>query len=94
MTPHKVSQMPAILLDIHKELHRSYHKHGNWQGQDVDGIFTIIHEELREAHDAMLRQDRDGPHGYYVELCQVAACCIKAIVELGDAENVDIPVDN
>ncbi len=93
MTPQKVTQIPAIMLAIHTELHKSYAKHGNWQGQDIESIISIIRKELGEAHDAMIKLDRNGPHGYFVELCQVAACCIKAIVELGDDVNVDNSMD-
>ena len=93
MTPDQSSQLPPIMLCVFSELNRSYAKHGNWQGKSVDEIFIIIHQELLEAHDAMLKKDRDGPHGYKAELCQVAACAIKGILELGDAENVDNSVD-
>lgn len=94
MTPDQSAQLPPIMLCVFSELNRSYAKHGNWKGKSVDEIFIIIHQELLEAHDAMLKKDRDGPHGYVAELCQVMACCAKAIVELGNAENVDSPVDN
>jgi Na+(H+)/acetate symporter ActP len=93
MTPDQSAQLPAIMLSVFSELNRSYAKHGNWQGKSVDEIFIIIHQELLEAHDAMLKKDRDGPHGYRAELCQVMACCAKAILELGSVDNVDNSVD-
>lgn len=77
------AQLPAIILCIFSELKRSYAKHGNWQGKSPDEVFCIILQELIEAHDAMLKGDRDSPHGYKAELCQVAACAIKGILELG-----------
>jgi hypothetical protein len=83
MTPDQSAQLPPLMLRVFSELDRSYAKHGDWQGKSVDEIFCIIHQELIEAHEAMLKQDRDGPHGYVVELCQVAACCMKAIIEMG-----------
>lgn len=53
------------------------------------GLGKTIHQELLEAHDAMLKKDRDGPHGYVAELCQVMACCAKAIIELGADDGKD-----
>lgn len=89
MTPDQSSQLPPIMLRVFSELNRSYAKHGNWKGKSIDEIFIIIHQELLEAHDAMLKGDRDGPHGYVAELCQVAACCMKAIIELGAEDGKD-----
>ncbi len=86
MTADQSTQLPAIMLCIFSELNRSYAKHGNWKGKNPDEVFCIIHQELVEAHDAMLKQDRDGPHGYKAELCQVAACAIKGILELGGCD--------
>ena len=93
MTPDQSAQLPPLMLRVFSELDRSYAKHGDWKGKNVDEIFIIIHQELLEAHDAMLKKDRDGPHGYRAELCQVMACCAKAILELGSVDNVDNSVD-
>jgi hypothetical protein len=89
MTPDQSAQLPPLMLRVLSELNRSYAKHGNWQGKSVDEIFIIIHQELLEAHDAMLKKDRDGPHGYVAELRQVMACCAKAIIELGADDGKD-----
>ena len=91
MTPYQLAQLPIIMLSVFSELDRSYAKHGNWKGKSVDEIFGIIRRELLEAYDAVLKNDRDGPHGYRIELCQVMACCAKAIIELGayDGEDQD-----
>jgi len=64
MTPDQSAQLPPLMLRVFSELNRSYAKHGNWQGKSPDEVFCIIHQELIEAHDAMLKKDRDGPHGY------------------------------
>ena len=81
MTPEQSNMLPEIILRIFAELQRSYAKHGGWQGKTPDEVFCIIHQEMIEAHCAMIAGDRDGEHGYYAELCQVAACAIKGIIE-------------
>lgn len=86
MTTDQSNQLQIIIARVVHELHASYAKHGNWQGKTHDEIFCIVHQELIEAHEAMLKHDRDGPHGYKVEFCQVAACAIKAILELGASD--------
>jgi hypothetical protein len=89
MTLDQSTQLPPLMLRVFSELNRSYAKLGNWQGKSPDEVFCIIHQELIEAHGAMLKQDRDGPHGYVAELCQVAACCMKAIIEMGAGNGAD-----
>lgn len=93
MTPEQSNQLPRLVVMIFNELQRSYAKHGNWQGKTPDEISCIIHQELIEAHEAMIKQDRDGPHGYVIELCQVAACAIKGIIEMGSPACAK-PVEN
>lgn len=89
MTQDKWKQTPVLFMEVLRELNHSYDKHGNWNDKTPAEIFCIVHEELIEAYEAMMKQDRDGPHGFKVEFCQVAACAIKAILELGGKDGTN-----
>lgn len=60
---------------------------------DIAGAYSLQIAHKQEQCDQLAHENIELEQEL-AELCQVAACCIKAIVELGNAENADGPVDN
>lgn len=73
-------------LDMILEEHaRSVQMYGTWGDYNLEQMMSVIINELMmEAGSAEARADLHGKHGVVHELAQVAACCIKAIMVLGD----------
>lgn len=72
----------AIESFIHRELCRSFTKHGDWNDLDYREMYRITLSELNEVHLAIMENDLDGEHGAFSELAQVAACCQKLMMQI------------
>lgn len=67
---------------IHRELCRSFDKHGDWTGKNIDDMADHILDEFLEVGEAIDKNDTWGEHGMITELAQTAACCQKMMMQL------------
>ena len=67
---------------IDREYVRSLAKWGNWDNLNYCEMHDKILDEMEEADTAIYTDDYHGEHGVYNELAQVAACAIKAMVQI------------
>lgn len=66
----------------HRELCKSFAKHGDWEEMEYRDMFAVISGELAEAVEAWSKNDHFGPHGMLIELAQVGACCQKMAMQI------------
>jgi hypothetical protein len=67
---------------INMELARSIRKYGTWEDLKYHQMIDAIKGELSEVDDAYAEGNYSGPHGVFIELAQVAACCIKMMNQI------------